>query len=92
MAIQINLVSRDEMPEHIDEHYCSHIVKSMKLFAYTFASHSVIISQDNKTKVPLVFQPLEKFDLILMIKNPVLDNKLILENEFKPILVLPIDS
>ncbi|CAG8851261.1 2383_t:CDS:1, partial [Gigaspora margarita] len=53
MAIQINSVSRNEMPEHIDSHYYLHMVKSAKQFAPAFAVHSVIISQDNKAKVPL---------------------------------------
>ncbi|CAG8846596.1 2044_t:CDS:2, partial [Gigaspora margarita] len=43
----------DEMPKHIDEHYCLHIVKSAKQFAHTFVSHSVIILQNNIAKVPL---------------------------------------
>ncbi|CAG8820243.1 28084_t:CDS:2, partial [Gigaspora margarita] len=149
----------NEIPEHIDEHYCLHIVKNAKLFAHTFVFHSVIISQDDKAKVPLGIPAIRKMfkilqtahepveipdhnfskgsiqklipsvyltidmenlnnllhngqlsifihpqwfnntsslthmvDLMLMMKNPALDNKLILENEFKPILVLFING
>ncbi|CAG8641988.1 30528_t:CDS:2 [Gigaspora margarita] len=53
MAIQINSVSRNEMPKHIDEHYCLQMVKDAKQFASAFASYSVIISQDDKAKVSL---------------------------------------
>ncbi|CAG8838191.1 43891_t:CDS:1, partial [Gigaspora margarita] len=53
MAIQINSVSRNEMPKHINEHYCLQMVKGAKQFASAFASYSVIISQDNMVKVPL---------------------------------------
>ncbi|CAG8748670.1 7807_t:CDS:2 [Cetraspora pellucida] len=125
MAIQINSVSRNEMPEHIDEHYCLQIVKNAKQFADAFASHSVIISQDDKAKVLLrilavgrtfktvqsshepVAIPGSKQKLIPSVyltinpegsndslhnENPVLNNMLKLENEFKPILVLLVDE
>ncbi|RIB07348.1 hypothetical protein C2G38_2214703 [Gigaspora rosea] len=53
MAIQINSVSKNEIPEHIDEHYCLQIVKGAKQFASAFASYSLIILQNDKAKVPL---------------------------------------
>ncbi|CAG8759073.1 2109_t:CDS:2 [Cetraspora pellucida] len=101
-----------------------------KQFASAFTSYSVIISQDNKAKVPfgisavgrtfktvqsshkLVVMPGSKqklipsvylmidsedsndslFDIMVIIENPVLNNMLKLENEFKPILVLLVDG
>ncbi|CAB4421582.1 unnamed protein product [Rhizophagus irregularis] len=46
-------VSRSERNKHIDEHYCLAYVKGAKQFAALFSIHSVIISQDDKAKVPL---------------------------------------
>ncbi|CAG8727605.1 11375_t:CDS:2 [Gigaspora margarita] len=43
----------NEIKDHIDEHYCLSLVKSARQFVISFASYSVIISQDDKTKVPL---------------------------------------
>ncbi|GBC47991.2 uncharacterized protein LOC106141435 [Rhizophagus irregularis DAOM 181602=DAOM 197198] len=51
--IAIASVSRDEKKEHSDEHYCLASVKGAKQFAALFPTHSVIISQDDKAKVPL---------------------------------------
>jgi len=42
-----------EKKEHIDKHYCLASVKGAKQFAALFSSHSVIVSQDDKAKVPL---------------------------------------
>ncbi|CAG8839363.1 35942_t:CDS:2, partial [Gigaspora margarita] len=126
------------MPEHIDSHYCLHIVKSAKQVATTFAVHSVIILQNDKAKVLLgilavgrtfktiqmAYEPVEipdhdfskgskqkltpsvyltidpedsnnslhTVDLMIMMENSVLSSKLKLENKFKPILVLLVDS
>ncbi|CAG8810833.1 35705_t:CDS:2, partial [Gigaspora margarita] len=46
-------VSRDETKEHPDEYYCLASVKGTKQFAKTFANLSVIISQDDKSKIGL---------------------------------------
>ncbi|PKB95066.1 hypothetical protein RhiirA5_386249 [Rhizophagus irregularis] len=61
-------VSRTEKNEHIDEHYCLASVKGAKQFAALFSTHSVIISQDDKAKVPLgipavgrTFQTIQSF-------------------------------
>ncbi|EXX54950.1 hypothetical protein GLOIN_2v1766467 [Rhizophagus irregularis DAOM 181602=DAOM 197198] len=61
-------VSQSERNEHIDEHYCLASVKRAKQFAALFSTHSVIISQDDKAKVPLgipavgrTFQTLQSF-------------------------------
>src|SRR5204863_2818790 len=51
--IAIASVSRDEKKEHLNEHYCLASVKGAKQFAALFPSHSIIISQDDKAKVPL---------------------------------------
>jgi len=46
-------VSRTEMHEHPDSHYCLTSVKGAKQFASTFADVSVVISQDDKAKIRL---------------------------------------
>jgi hypothetical protein len=46
-------VSHSERNEHIDEHYCLASVKGAKQFAASFSTNSIIISQDDKAKVPL---------------------------------------
>ncbi|GBC42209.2 hypothetical protein GLOIN_2v1766467 [Rhizophagus irregularis DAOM 181602=DAOM 197198] len=61
-------VSRSKRNEYIDEHYFLASVKGAKQFAALFSTHSVIISQDDKAKVPLgipavgrTFQTLQSF-------------------------------
>ncbi|CAB4416409.1 unnamed protein product [Rhizophagus irregularis] len=61
-------VSRNEKNEHVNEHYCLASVKGAKQFAALFSTHSVIISQDDKAKVPLdipavgrTFQTIQSF-------------------------------
>ncbi|GBB92221.1 hypothetical protein RclHR1_19880001 [Rhizophagus clarus] len=61
-------VSQTERNEHIDEHYCLASMKEAKQFAALFSTHSIIISQDDKAKVPLsipavgkTFQTLQNF-------------------------------
>src|SRR6185437_14175739 len=51
--VAITNVSRSEKKEHIDEHYCLASVKGVRQFATMFSHHSVVISQDDKAKVPL---------------------------------------
>ncbi|CAG8509998.1 5897_t:CDS:2 [Scutellospora calospora] len=46
-------VSYDETKEHQDKHYCLASVKGAKQFAKTFANMSIIISQDDKSKIGL---------------------------------------
>ncbi|GET56001.1 hypothetical protein GLOIN_2v1783204 [Rhizophagus irregularis DAOM 181602=DAOM 197198] len=46
-------VSRNEMNSHEDGHYCLASVKDARQFAETFPENSIIISQDDKAKVPL---------------------------------------
>src|SRR6266542_589475 len=46
-------ISRTEMREHPDSHYCLASVKGAKQFASTFADVSVVISQDDKAKIRL---------------------------------------
>ncbi|GES87572.1 hypothetical protein GLOIN_2v1766467 [Rhizophagus clarus] len=69
-------VSRNEMSSHEDSHYCLASVKGVRQFAETFPEHSIIISQDDKAKVPLGFQ--ESF----------LDSS----NMHRPIVVLLVDG
>ena len=46
-------VSRNEMSSHEDGHYCLASVKGARQFAEAFPENSIIISQDDKAKVPL---------------------------------------
>ncbi|CAB4415079.1 unnamed protein product [Rhizophagus irregularis] len=64
-------VSRNERNEHIDEHYC---FASMK--GALFSTNSIIISQDDKTKVPLgipavgrTFQTIQSFQEPVILPN-----------------------
>jgi hypothetical protein len=51
--VAVARVSRTEMREHPDSHYCLASVKCAKQFASTFADVSVVISQDDKAKIGL---------------------------------------
>ncbi|RIB02241.1 hypothetical protein C2G38_2228373 [Gigaspora rosea] len=46
-------VSKDERNDHLDGHYCLASVKNAKQFAGAFADFSVVLSQDDKAKVPV---------------------------------------
>ncbi|CAG8653877.1 10988_t:CDS:2, partial [Scutellospora calospora] len=46
-------VSRTDIHEHPDDHYCLASVKCAKQFASVFSNMSVVISQDNKAKIGL---------------------------------------
>lgn len=65
-------VSRDLRRSHVDEHYCLASVKAAKLLARSFASHSVIISQDDKAKVPVGIPAVSRtFETMQTINEPV---------------------
>jgi hypothetical protein len=49
--IRLAAVGRNEMNDHVDEHYCLASVKGVKLFAMAFPQNVVLISQDDKAKV-----------------------------------------
>jgi hypothetical protein len=49
--IRLAAVGRNEMRDHVDEHYCLASVKGVKLFASAFSQDVVLISQDDKAKV-----------------------------------------
>ncbi|GES96193.1 hypothetical protein GLOIN_2v1766467 [Rhizophagus clarus] len=53
VQIRFAAVRRDEMNSHVDEHYCLASVKGVKSFATAFPQDVLIISQDDKAKVPL---------------------------------------
>ncbi|CAG8800529.1 2033_t:CDS:2, partial [Cetraspora pellucida] len=68
----VNIVSRNEMPKYIDEYYCLQMIKNAKQFASAFAFYSVIISQDDKAKVPLRISAVErKFKTVQSSHEPV---------------------
>ncbi|CAB4496215.1 unnamed protein product [Rhizophagus irregularis] len=48
--IRLAAVRRNEMNEHIDEHYCLALVKGVKSFASAFSQDVVLISQNDKAK------------------------------------------
>ena len=43
------------MNEHVDEHYCLASVKGIKLFASAFPQDIILISQDDKAKVIILY-------------------------------------
>lgn len=49
--IRLAAVGRNEMNDHVDEHYCLALVKGIKSFASVFSQDVVLISQDDKAKV-----------------------------------------
>jgi hypothetical protein len=49
--IRLAAVGRNEMNEHVDEHYCLASVKGAKSFVSAFPQDTVLISQDDKAKV-----------------------------------------
>ncbi|CAG8746447.1 24785_t:CDS:2 [Cetraspora pellucida] len=51
--VQVCSVSHNEKVDHPDSYYCLASVKGARTFAATFPDHSIIISQDDKSKVPL---------------------------------------
>ncbi|CAG8849335.1 10354_t:CDS:2, partial [Gigaspora margarita] len=53
VQIKISAVSRSKMKPHMNEHYCLALVKIARVFATTFASNSLIISQNDKAKISL---------------------------------------
>ncbi|CAB4476286.1 unnamed protein product [Rhizophagus irregularis] len=58
--IRLAAVGKNEMNEHIDEHYCLASVKGVKSFASAFSQDVVLISQDDKAKDPLGIAAVEK--------------------------------
>lgn len=52
--IRLAAVGRNEMNDHIDEHYCLASIKGVKSFASAFSQDVVLISQDDKAKVFIV--------------------------------------
>src|SRR2546430_2220819 len=53
--IRLAAVGRNEMISHVDEHYCLASVKGVKSFASAFSQDVVLISQDDKAKVYILF-------------------------------------
>ncbi|CAG8837901.1 5573_t:CDS:2, partial [Gigaspora margarita] len=51
--IQIQSISQNEKSDYPNSHYCLASVKSIQKFATTFHNYSIIISQEDKSKVPL---------------------------------------
>ncbi|CAG8703203.1 12298_t:CDS:2 [Cetraspora pellucida] len=51
--VQIWSVSQNKKSDHSDSHYCLASVKGARTFVSSFSDYSIIISQDDKAKVPL---------------------------------------
>ncbi len=49
--IRLAAIGKNEMSDHVDEHYCLASVKGVKTFASAFSQNVVLISQDDKAKV-----------------------------------------
>ncbi|GES95215.1 uncharacterized protein LOC106141435 [Rhizophagus clarus] len=70
--IHFAAVRRDEMNRHVDEHYCLASVKGVKSFAMAFPQDVLIISQDDKAKVPFGMAAVERtFKIIQTTNEPV---------------------
>ncbi|CAG8463442.1 3857_t:CDS:2, partial [Scutellospora calospora] len=70
--IGIISISRDDMRNYIDEHYCLASVKNAKQFAITFADFTVVLSQDDKVKIPVNILAVGKhFQAMQSINEPV---------------------
>ncbi|CAB4473969.1 unnamed protein product [Rhizophagus irregularis] len=70
--IRLAAVGRNEMSDHVDEHYCLASIKGIKSFASAFSQNVVLISQDDKAKVPLGIAAVGKtFKAIQMVNEPV---------------------
>ncbi|CAG8812733.1 214_t:CDS:2, partial [Cetraspora pellucida] len=51
--VQVTSISRNEMKEHPNGHYCLASIKAARQFAALFPIFSVIVFQDDKAKIPL---------------------------------------
>ncbi|CAB4490217.1 unnamed protein product [Rhizophagus irregularis] len=70
--IRLAAVGRNEMSDHVDEHYCLASIKGIKSFASAFSQNVVLISQDDKAKVPLGIAAVGKtFKAIQTVNEPV---------------------
>ncbi|CAG8794173.1 15391_t:CDS:1, partial [Cetraspora pellucida] len=49
--IEIANVLQSEKKEHVDTHYCLALIKALKTFTSTLSNISVLVFQDDKTKV-----------------------------------------
>lgn len=71
--IKVSPIIRDERKEHPDMHYCFASVREAKQFAMRFSTHSVIISQDDKAKVPLGIAAVGRtFRAVQSLKEPIM--------------------
>ncbi|CAG8712440.1 2022_t:CDS:2 [Cetraspora pellucida] len=65
-------VSRDERSNYVDKHYCLASVKNARQFAAAFEDFSVVLSQDDKAKVPVGIPAVGKhFRTMQTIREPV---------------------
>ncbi|CAG8777658.1 6654_t:CDS:2, partial [Gigaspora margarita] len=51
--VSLASVARTDMKQYVDEHYCLASVKAARVFAAVFASDTIVILQDDKTKIGL---------------------------------------
>ncbi|PKB97079.1 hypothetical protein RhiirA5_433757 [Rhizophagus irregularis] len=63
-------VSRNKRNKHIDEHYCFTFMKGANQFAALFSTNSIIISQDDKAKVPLGIPAQKLIPSVYLLINP----------------------
>ncbi|CAG8550736.1 7259_t:CDS:2 [Cetraspora pellucida] len=71
--VQVKTVLRNKKAEHQDNYYCLASVKAVKQFASLFSIFLVIVSQDDKAKVPLgIFAISRTFQVIQSINEPVI--------------------
>ncbi len=66
-------VLQNKKKEHVDEHYCLAFMKGAKQFAALFLIYSVIISQNDKVKIPLGILTVERtFQTMQSFQEPVI--------------------
>ncbi|CAG8765870.1 7007_t:CDS:2 [Cetraspora pellucida] len=94
---KVTTVLRNEKAEHQNNHYCLASVKVVRQFASLFLIFSVIMSQDDKAKVPLGISAVSRtFQAIQSINEPVIvpdhDFPVVLQQKLVPSVYLIIDS
>ncbi|CAB4491755.1 unnamed protein product [Rhizophagus irregularis] len=70
--IRLAVIGKNEMNDHVDEHYCLALTKGVKAFALAFSQDVVLILQDDKAKVSLGIAAVGKtFKAIQTVNKPV---------------------
>ncbi|CAG8833440.1 46089_t:CDS:2, partial [Gigaspora margarita] len=96
--ISVTGVSCDKTKEHPNEHYCLASIKEARQFAQTFSDISIIISQDNKSKIGLGISVVGTSsityaeDLFSLVSDEQYSGILKINNNIKPIWILLVNG